>query len=158
DDFIGFNLGDASVLGDRLLLTGNNNEGSLHTSRRFAQIFDASLVPVTARFEIGTGYVLSGDVAPVGDRWLATWSWMPTHDAPRAGIAYIYILTDGTTTDAAGLVSIYPTNGTPTVVSAGPGSTEAMIIFGRQDLPPELGGPIWFPRSGEGIVGQRMGA
>ena len=155
---VGFGLGNASVLGDRLLLVGNSNEGAQHRSWRFGRVFDASLQPVTDRFLVGLGFVGSGDVAVVGDRWLAVYSWKSTHDAPRSGVAYNYIGVDGATGGDTTLVSSYPDNGTPTVVSTGVGSAEAMIMFQRQDLPPELGGPYWFPRSGEGLIGQRMGA
>lgn len=154
----GFGLGDASVLGDKLLLAGNSNEGALERSWRFARIFDTNLQPVSERLFIGNGFVLAGDVATVGGRWLATWSWKSSHNAPRSGIAYRFISPDGTMADQVTLVSSYPDNGTPTVASAGPDSSEAMIFFQRYDLHPELGGPFWFPNSNEGVVGQRISA
>ncbi len=156
----GMSMGDVSVIGNRMIVAGNSNEGSLHRSSRFGRIFDENLAPVTERFQFGSGFVLSGDIAPVGGRWLATWAWKSTHDAPRAGVAYNYIGTDGTTSGAQTLVSSYPNNGTPTVVSAGENAAEAMIIWSRLDPPTEPGfpGPWYFPNSGEGIIGQRMGA
>ena len=154
----GMSMGDLSVIGDRMLVTGNSNEGSLHSSRRFGRIFDTALAPFTDRFEFGSGFVLSGDVTPVGGRWLATWALKSSHDAPRASIAYNFISTDGTRSGPTGLVSSYPNNGTPTVVSAGENAAEAMIIWSRQDLPPELGGPFYFPNSNEGLISQRIAA
>ena len=152
----GMSMGDLSVLGDRMIVTGNSNEGSLHSSRRFGRIFDTSLQPVTDRFEYGSGFVLSGDIAPVGGKWLAAFAWKPTHDSPRSGVSYNMIGTDGSRSGVIGLVSTYPNNGAPAVVSAGENAAEAMIVFSRLDPPPELGGPFLFPRSGEGIVGQRV--
>lgn len=152
----GLGMDDASVIGDRMILAGNSNEGSNHVSRRFARIFDANLAPATDRFEIGSGSVLSGDIAPVGGRWLAAFAWKSTHDAPRSGVAYNFIATDGTRSGVSTLVSTYPNNGTPAVVSAGEDAAEAMIVFQRQDPPPEFPGTFFFPNSGEGIVGQRI--
>ena len=51
----GMSMGDLSVLGDRMIVAGNSNEGSLQVSRRFGRIFDANFVPVTDRFEFGSG-------------------------------------------------------------------------------------------------------
>lgn len=154
----GLGMDDAAVLGDRLILAGNSNEGSLEVSRRFARVFDVSLAPATARFEIGSGFVLGGDIAAVGGRWLATFAWKSSHNAPRRGIAYNFIDPDGTRSGVSTLVSSYPDNGTPAVVSAGEGAAEAMIVFQRWDTDPEFPGTFYFPRSAEGIVGQRIAA
>jgi hypothetical protein len=148
--------GEASVLGNRLLISGLSNEGSLHSSYRFAKIFDENLVALTDRINLTHGFTGSGSITTVGGKWSLAYGWKSSHDAPRSGIAYAFVNPDGTHVPPVTLVSSYPDNGAVTVVSAGPNAPEAMIIWNRDDYPPELGGPFWFPNSWEGLIGQRI--
>ena len=154
----GMGNGEASVLGNRLLISGLSNEGSLQSSYRFAKLFDENLIALTDRINLTHGFTGGGQITTVGGRWLLAYQWKSSHNAPRSGIAYAFVNTDGTHVAPQTLVSSYPDNGAVTVISAGPNAPEAMIIWNRQDLPPELGGPFWFPNSNEGLIGQRMAA
>jgi hypothetical protein len=139
--FTGFSLSDASVLGGRMILVGNSNEGNPQFSIRFGRVFDANLTAVTGRFTIGAGFALSGDTEPVGGRWLTAWAWKSTHDTPRAGITYSFVSPDGTVSPQIFLTDTYPDNGIPTVVSnGGAAATEAMIVFrqSRHALAPQI--------------------
>ena len=149
---VGFVMDDASVNGDRLLILGNSNEGSPHFSIRYGRIFDSTLQPLTARFQVGGNFALSGDSTALGDGWIATWNWKPSHDFERAGVASTIIHPDGSTTGQFNIAHTYPDNFTPTVVSNGGASgTEAMVIWDqlRDPVNPEF-------NDGDALRGQRI--
>jgi hypothetical protein len=116
----GMGNGEVGLLGNRMLISGLSNEGSLERSVRFARVFDENLVPLTDRINISYGFAGGGDITTVGGRWLLAFQWKSSHNAPRSGIAYAFVAPDGTTTGAQELVTSYPDNGAVTVVSAGP--------------------------------------
>jgi hypothetical protein len=124
-----------------MLLVGNSSESNPQFSIRFGRVFDSNLTATSNRFTIGSSFVLSGDTEPVGGKWLASWAWKPTHDSPRAGIAYAFISLEGVVSPETFLTDTYPDNGIPTVVSnGGATATEAMIIFRqiRNVLTPQI--------------------
>jgi hypothetical protein len=153
----GFGLSEASVNGDRLIVLGNSNEGTLHQSRRFFRVFDHDLAPVSARVQIGTNYALSGDTEPVQGGWVSAWATKGSHDKSQAGVAYAVIGLDGNViTPQSGIVGTWPdtSSGTPTVVSNGDSAaTEAMVMYWqrRDAVRPQM-------TNSDGIRAQRIAA
>jgi hypothetical protein len=111
------NVPDVAAMGSAFLVVDSHEETNHFRVAKAVRVDGATGLVLGSPVVIGSYYALNPRVAVLGNRWLVTWHYQPTHDNPYSSIFACFVNADGTSTTQFTVVGAI--SKTPDVASKG---------------------------------------